>query len=93
MHGYFLQLDAAKMSKSSGEFLRWQSLIDRGYDPLAYRYFCLGAHYRTGLNFSWESLDAAAKALDRLRMAVFEWGEAGEVDEPHLTSIHRVRQR
>jgi cysteinyl-tRNA synthetase len=41
MHGYFLQLDDAKMAKSTGEFLRLQSLIDRGYHPLAYRYFCL----------------------------------------------------
>ena len=51
MHGYFLQLDEASMSKSSGEFLRLQVLIDRGYDPLAYRFFNLSAHYRAKLNF------------------------------------------
>jgi len=80
MHGYFLQTEAARMSKSSGEFLRLDALIDRGYDPLAYRYLCLTAHYRSDLKFSWESLDGAAAALQRLRAAVDSWGEAGVAD-------------
>ena len=84
MHGYFLQLDEAKMSKSSGEFLRIQSLVDRGYDPLAYRYFCMGAHYRAKLSFNWEGLDSAATALDRLRTMAYEWGEAGSIDENYM---------
>jgi len=81
MHGYFLQLDEAKMAKSSGEFLRVQTLIDKGYDPLAYRFFCLSAHYRAKLNFTWEGLDGAATALNRLRTAAFEMGEPGEIDD------------
>jgi len=81
MHGYFLQLDAERMSKSSGEFLRVDSLIERGYDPLAYRLFAMSAHYRSKLNFSWEGLDGAVTALDRLRMAIFEWGQPGVIDE------------
>jgi cysteinyl-tRNA synthetase len=84
LHGTFLQLDEAKMSKSSGEFLRLESLVERGYDPLAYRFFCLGAHYRSKLNFHWESLDGAATALDRLRTAVYEWGDPGQVDEEFM---------
>lgn len=80
MHGYFLQLDQAKMSKSSGDFLRLQRLIDEGVDPLAYRYLCLGAHYRGHLNFSWSSLEAASAALERLRERFFGWPAAGEVD-------------
>ncbi len=80
MHGYFLQVDEEKMSKSSGEFLRLQTLIDKGYDPLSYRLFCLSAHYRAKLNFTWESLDGAAISLDRLRNQVYEWGEPGDVD-------------
>ena len=75
MHGYFLLSNDAKMAKSAGGFLRLQSLIDRGYDPLAYRYLCLTAHYRTQLNFTWDALDAAAKGLDRLRNGVFALGE------------------
>ena len=69
MHGYFLLMNDAKMAKSAGDFLRIQSLIDRGYDPLAYRYLCLTGHYRSQLNFTWEALDAAAKGLDRMRQS------------------------
>jgi cysteinyl-tRNA synthetase len=67
LHGYFLLMDEAKMAKSAGGFLRVQSLVDRGYDPLAYRYLCLTAHYRSQLNFTFEALDAAATGLDRMR--------------------------
>ncbi len=84
LHGYFLQLNDERMAKSSGEFLRLQTLIDRGCDPLVYRYFCLTAHYRSHLSFSWETLDGAAKALQRLRSMAYEWGAAGKVDESRL---------
>lgn len=82
MHGYFLQLDEAKMSKSAGEFLRVQTLIDNGVDPLAYRFFNLSAHYRAKINFNWEALDGAATALNRLRQAVYEWGDSGDTPDP-----------
>lgn len=92
MHGYFLQFDDEKMAKSSGSFLRLQSLIDQGYDPLAYRFFCLSAHYRAKLNFNWESLAGASKSLDRLRSMVVEWGQPGAIDEDYaeqfLTQIN-----
>lgn len=82
LHGYFLVMDdQQKMAKSSGDFIRMQTLLDLGYDPLAYRMFCLSAIYRQKLNFSWEGLDGAAKALDRLRSACYEWGEPTRVDE------------
>jgi cysteinyl-tRNA synthetase len=71
MHGYFLLMNDAKMAKSDGDFLRVQSLIDRGYDPLVYRYLCLTAHYRTQMSFSWDAMDAAATALSRMRNGVF----------------------
>jgi cysteinyl-tRNA synthetase len=87
MHGYFLQLDSAKMAKSAGGFLRVQTLIDRGYDPLAYRLFCLSAHYRAKLNFTWESLDGAATALNRLRLAAYEWGQPGVLDEGYMDRL------
>jgi cysteinyl-tRNA synthetase len=67
LHGYFLLLSDAKMAKSSGEFLRVASLVERGYDPIAYRYLCLTSHYRTQLNFTWDALDAAATGLARMR--------------------------
>ncbi len=67
MHGYFLLANDAKMAKSAGEFLRVQALVDRGYDPLAFRYLCLTGHYRSQLNFTWDALDAAATGLSRMR--------------------------
>ena len=70
MHNNFLVERSGKMSKSSGEFLRLQLLIDKGYHPLAYRLMCLQAHYRSELEFSWEGLDAALTRLKRLVMAV-----------------------
>jgi cysteinyl-tRNA synthetase len=80
MHGYFLQIDETRMGKSEGNFLRLQRLIDLGYDPLAWRFFCLSAHYRAKQNFAWEALDGGATALDRLRRAAQEWGPAGSSD-------------
>ena len=80
MHGYFLITNNAKMSKSSGEFLRVQLLIDKGYDPIAYRYLCLTGHYRTQLTFSWEALDAAQTGLNRLRNTVYSLGAATAAD-------------
>ena len=70
MHNNFLVERSGKMSKSSGEFLRLQLLIDRGYHPLAYRMMCLQAHYRSELEFSWEGLGAALVRLKRLVMGI-----------------------
>jgi cysteinyl-tRNA synthetase len=70
MHNNFLVERSGKMSKSSGEFLRLQLLIDKGYHPLAYRLMCLQAHYRSELEFSWEGLGAALVRLKRLMMGV-----------------------
>jgi cysteinyl-tRNA synthetase len=70
MHNNFLIERSGKMSKSSGEFLRVQLLIDKGYHPLAYRLMCLQAHYRSELEFSWEGLGAALTRLKRMVMGV-----------------------
>ncbi|MEO1730913.1 MAG: cysteine--tRNA ligase [Pseudomonadota bacterium] len=68
MHNNFLVERSGKMSKSSGEFLRLQLLIDKGYHPLAYRMMCLQAHYRSELEFSWDGLEAALTRLKRMVM-------------------------
>ena len=70
MHNNFLIDRSGKMSKSSGEFLRLQLLIDKGFHPLAYRLLCLQAHYRSELEFSWDNLAAAFTRLKRMVMAV-----------------------
>ncbi len=73
MHNNFLVERSGKMSKSSGEFLRLQLLIDKGYHPLAFRLMCLQAHYRSELEFSWEGLQAALVRLKRMVMGVERW--------------------
>jgi cysteinyl-tRNA synthetase len=75
MHNNFLidrtkSKDSGKMSKSSGEFLRLQTLVDRGFHPLAYRMMCLQAHYRSEMEFTWEGLEAAAVRLQRLILKI-----------------------
>ncbi len=70
MHNNFLIDRRGKMSKSSGEFLRLQTLIDRGFHPLAFRMMCLQAHYRSEMEFTWEGLVAALVRLKRLVIGV-----------------------
>ena len=64
------------MTKSDGEFLRLASLIEKGFDASAYRYFCMTAHYRTQMSFSWDSLEATNTALQRLYQLAYDWGGA-----------------
>ena len=84
MHNNFLIERSGKMSKSSGEFLRVQLLIDKGFHPLAYRLMCLQAHYRSELEFSWEGLQAAFVRLKRMFkvVAVQLWRENETSGEP-----------
>ena len=84
MHGYFLQLDNAKMAKSSGEFLTLDVVEKKGFSTLAYRYFCFSAHYLTQMSFSWASLDAAQRTLNRLYETAWNWGDPGEVSADYL---------
>ena len=70
MHGEFMLVDGGKMSKSLGNVYTIDDLMARGYSPLAFRYFCLNTHYRNKLNFTFEGLDGAKTAYDRLRAAL-----------------------
>ncbi len=70
LHNEFLVLDKGKMSKSSGGFLTLQTIIDKGYSPLDYRLFLLGAQYRSQITFSWESMESAKNARKSLLKAV-----------------------
>jgi cysteinyl-tRNA synthetase len=87
LHNEFLVMDKGKMSKSAGGFLTLQKLIDEGYDPLDYRYFLLGGHYRSQLQFSWDSLNGAKNArkslMDKLRAL------AEKVPLEYLTQRHK----
>ncbi|MGY6552161.1 MAG: cysteine--tRNA ligase [Erythrobacter sp.] len=90
MHNNFLVERSGKMSKSSGEFLRLQLLIDKGYHPLAYRLMCLQAHYRSELEFSWEGLAAALTRLKRMVMAASALKDAHaspEAEHPRFAAV------
>ena len=86
MHGYFLLQNDAKMAKSAGEFLRVQALVDRGYEPLAYRYLCLTGHYRSQLNFTFDALDAAVTGLARMRTGFHGLPDEAAEADPALTA-------
>ncbi|MDR2068617.1 MAG: cysteine--tRNA ligase [Spirochaetaceae bacterium] len=85
LHNEFLVMDKGKMSKSAGGFLTLQSLVDSGYDPLDYRYFLLGGHYRSQLQFSFEALDGARNArkslLDRVKALAEKTGALPGLEE------------
>ncbi len=70
LHGEFLVIDEKRMGKSEGNFITLRTLKEKKYEPLSYRYFCLQAHYRQQLNFTWEALDAAQIGLKGLRAVV-----------------------
>ncbi len=79
LHGEFLQMkNDVKMSKSKGNFITLDTLIEKGYSPLHYRYLTLTSHYRSPLIFSYENLDAAATACNNLKAKYAEFKQAGE---------------
>ena len=80
-HVAHLNTASGKMSKSKGEFLTLSLLESKGYDPLAYRFFCLQSHYRKSLVFTYENLDNAAGAYAKLVSRIASLGNEGEYDE------------
>jgi len=73
LHSEFLVIgEGEKMSKSLGNFITLQTLIDKGYDPAEYRYYLLGAHYKKQLAFTLEALDGAKSAMKRLTTKIGE---------------------
>ena len=86
-HVHHLNTDDGKMSKSKGEFLTVSLLEQKGYDPMAYRLFCLQSHYRRNLVFSWENLDNAAQAYQKLVAKIATLRNGGDVDSEALASL------
>ncbi|MEG1633547.1 MAG: cysteine--tRNA ligase [Oscillospiraceae bacterium] len=87
VHVLHLNTNSGKMSKSSGEFLTLTRLREKGYDPLIYRFFCLQSHYRKGLVFSYENLDNAKVAYDKLTARVALLNADGAVDAAALAAL------
>ena len=88
MHVLHLNTPEGKMSKSKGEFLTVALLEEKGYDPLAYRFFCLQSHYRKSLVFTWENLDNAQLSYNKLiaKIAALK-PDDGEVDQAALKEL------
>ncbi len=86
MHGEFLQVDGGKMSKSLGNVWTISDIAQRGYNPLAYRYMCLNAHYRKTMNFTWNGLESANTALTRLWINVEKFRESTN----HLANMSQL---
>ena len=88
MHVLHLNTNSGKMSKSKGEFLTVSLLEEKGYDPLAYRLFCLQSHYRKSLVFSWENLDNAQVTYNKLiaKIAALK-PEDGEIDQAAVEAL------
>ena len=88
MHVLHLNTNSGKMSKSSGEFLTVSLLEEKGYDPLSYRFFCLQSHYRKALVFTWENLDNAQQAYQKLIARIAALTPSDEpVDEAIATQL------
>ena len=78
-HVEHLNDDTGKMSKSKGDFLTLSLLMDKGYNPLVYRMFCLSSHYRKQLLFSYDSLDGFSNAYEKLKKRVLSLTDEGEI--------------
>ena len=93
LHGEFLRDNSEKMSKSNGDFLTLESLMEKGFDPIAYRLFSLTSHYRSYLNFSWDAMENAQVSLNSLRKKTERFiemsGEVKSVDAREWSSKFR----
>lgn len=88
-HVHHLNTSSGKMSKSKGEFLTVSLLEEKGYDPLAYRFFCLRSHYRKALVFTYENLDNAAKAYEKLIARIASLKEGGKADKAKFDELKK----
>jgi cysteinyl-tRNA synthetase len=74
-----LLVEGKKMSKSLGNIIPFDALVQKEFDPLALRYLCLTTHYRGELNFTWAGLEAASIALERLYDELSNWDAPGKI--------------
>lgn len=99
LHANFLVVNKEKMAKSGGDFLGLELIEKKGYDPLVYRFFCLSAHYRSELNFSWDALDNAKSGFMRMKSKILDLKKAAQErknpsDYPaHDISDNTVREK
>lgn len=96
LHTAFLMVEGRKMSKSLGNFYTINDVVKKGFEPLALRYLFMSAHYRETLNFTWESLQAAQNALEKLRNQVSALKNQGDrtiLSEEKETKVEEFRNQ
>ena len=95
LHGEFMMVEKKKMAKSEGNLFIVDDLIKKGFNPLSYRYLCLGTHYRSKLNFRWKSLKASQNALNNLYQKFKEIKTAAHplsnLQRPALYQVYQTR--
>ncbi|PIR43112.1 cysteine--tRNA ligase [candidate division WWE3 bacterium CG10_big_fil_rev_8_21_14_0_10_32_10] len=79
VHGRFLNIKAKKMAKSTGNFLTLEDVTNRGFEPLALRYYYMTSNYRSPMQFTWGSLEASQVGLNNLRKTLRRWKAKGNV--------------
>ena len=87
-HNEHLLDSTGKMSKSKGDFLTVTLLIEKGYDPLSFRFMCLNSHYRKQLVFTYEALNQAEATLKKLRNKIDNISDEGELDEGEFSTYN-----
>ena len=80
VHGAFMNVSSEKMSKSKGNFVKLETLVDEAISPVAYRYWLMTAHYRSPVNFSLDSVRAAQNALIKLMALVASLPDGGKIN-------------
>ncbi|MDR3216757.1 MAG: cysteine--tRNA ligase [Clostridiaceae bacterium] len=90
LHGEFMQVDGGKMSKSLKNTYTVAQLKDMGYEPMVFRYFCLQAHYRKTLNFTFEGMDACKKAYERLLSVLYKHKTSNKTTPKEILDKYRA---
>jgi cysteinyl-tRNA synthetase len=92
VHCNHLYVDGKKMSKSLGNFYTLRDILEKGYDPVAFRYLCLSTHYRSQLNFTFASLEKAKKTVDKFNefMRKIEWLQKEKSDVKPNHALHKL---
>ena len=90
IHGDFMLVDGGKMSKSLGNTYTIDQLIEKGYSPMVFRFFCLNAHYRKKLNFTFEGMDGAKISYERLCAALLKHKNSTAETDPKVLEKYKA---
>lgn len=84
LHNAFVNAGKEKMSKSEGNFITLQTIKEKGFNPISYRYLLLGAHYKTPIEFSWDAIQASQTAFENIVYNLADTKDEGKADKNYL---------